>query len=424
MSVAKLTYHLEMEDGRHFVLIPDEDLEPTYRIVGLYFQEIGELVERLGSAPKWLQRLYFYRELRDLLPNRSWFRKTSLAGAFGCEGPDGVRFMGEVREKCRPFFEDEFLPVGHVVRVESYPETRPDLSCRSLDVESPYSRKPMSSGTGVTPPLPDFVYVGITADGRAELPSGTMYDWTPTDKRERERVLFLRQQNPSKIALIRCIDEFERYLVFQLPGVLILVRPVKAHAAFYRRGEDLDPEVLTGLDRKSIRARGFKIFRFAGNWRYQLEEILEDGSLIRSITNLPQTARILNVDQQGRVHIAQGVYAGPPSSKIEPERVLKLWRLGPVETHLVKIAGSYIPLVAFKFSNGITVLIRPVVPSSVFFSTRNGDVTKLADLSKDQLLNAGFQALSHIGRWEQRLEEIIQHGRPLTYSDHGKWVQR
>ncbi|OGY30600.1 MAG: hypothetical protein A3A57_00895 [Candidatus Woykebacteria bacterium RIFCSPLOWO2_01_FULL_41_12] len=212
--------------------------------------------------------------------------------------------------------------------------------------------------------------------------------------------------------------------MFQLPGVLILVRPVKAHAAFYRRGEDLDPKVLTGLDRKSIRARGFKIFRFAGNWRYQLGEILEDGSLIRSITNLPQTARILNVDQQGRVHIAQGVYAGPPSSRIEPERILKLWRLGPVEAYLVRLVGDHIPFAVFQFSSGTTVLIRPVVPSNLFFSTQDGDVAKLAQMTKDQLRITGFQSLPHIGRWEERLEEVVLHGRPLTYFDHGKWVRR
>ena len=424
MSVAKLTYHLEMEDGRHFVLIPDEDLEPTYRIVGLNFQEVDELVEKLGPTPKWLRRLYFHRELRDLLPDRSWFRRTSRAGVFGCESQDGGRIMGEVRKGYRSFFGNEFLPGGYVVRVESYPETRPDLSCRSLDVEGPSSRKPLSTGTGMAPPFPDFVFVEITNDGRAKLPSGTVYDWTPTDKREPERVLFLKGLNPSKTALIRCVDEFERYLAFQLPGVLILIRPVKAHAAFYRPGEDLDPEVLTELNRKAIKARGFKIFRFIEGWQGQLREIAQNGSLIRSITNLPLTTRILNIDQHGHVHIAQGVYAGPPSSRIDPERILKIWHLRPAESHLVRLVGDHIPFAVFKFASGTTVLIRPVVPSNVFFSTQGGDVSKLTEVSRGQLLSKGFQPLPHIGMWEKRLEEVVRYGRPLTYSGHGKWVRR
>lgn len=290
MPPAKQTFHALLADGRHILVMPDEDLETSYRLFVLPADEVTELARRFGPAPDWMERLYHARELRRLLPPT--FRH-SLRGDFGSFEIGGDRVVkgcilpperrnGTVTRWWGIVFDGQRFPGMVVTGVETYPDPKPAMNCNRLNLKDPVVMTPFfarrAAGREFTIGDVEKV-VGVTEDGGVHVSGHGVHRWAPSAKLEVKRLIEPWKWQPEAVYLVKCLDEEDRFVVFFFDRVIILTCPVQHHATFYIERNGLRPEQLPGLvpDKRKALTVGFGRLVHVGHWLTRLGEIAETG---------------------------------------------------------------------------------------------------------------------------------------------------
>jgi hypothetical protein len=143
---------------------------------------------------------------------------------------------------------------------------------------------------------------------------------------------------------------------------------------------------------------------------------------------MPDVMEVGAIDREGRVYTKEsGIFSWQTRAKLEPKRLSLLWALEPLRVHLVRCLNKEAHFALFEFP-GVFVLTCPVMHHATFF--RAGDHVDPNELplllpNKATALRLGFGRLVHGGsEWPTRMEEIVTHGRPLTWRDHGRLTTR
>ncbi|OGY24091.1 MAG: hypothetical protein A2172_00925 [Candidatus Woykebacteria bacterium RBG_13_40_15] len=280
MPPAKLTFHLVTSSGAHLLIMPDEDLELRYRLWLLGESDVWELVQSLGQAPTWMERLYYQRCLRARLPTR--FCRVSPSGRFGFPNPDNGATFGTFKQGSEILFGREVLPFGAVEGMETWPEKRPFIGCLHLD-DLPPIRQPPLVGTGplTRAPVPDLMeVVKIDSEGRVYTKHWGVFTWQQHSATDPKRLTIPWGLAPEATYLVRCLNREDHFVAFFFLKRVLLVCPVKHHAAFYREGEKINPEELPLLlpDKPTALRLGFgRLLQFGTEWPTRMVEVITQG---------------------------------------------------------------------------------------------------------------------------------------------------
>jgi len=440
MPPVKQHFLARLEDGRFALVIPPEDLEPSYQIHLLSHGEVAYFSNRFGPAPAWLEYFYHHPEYRIMLP--PVFRH-SLKGDFGSFEIGGEmvvpwiilppeRRNGTVARRWGIVFEEQRFPDLVVEEVVTYPEKKPSTCHINIDGSAPLGSRPLPSDLISQPCMPDVVEVErIDDEGRVHTTTWGIFTWSPAASLKLDRFVFLEGLEPTKKYLVR-LTSGERFVAFVFVRgkhkVVVLANPTKNNATFYGRFLDSVVDSLEGTENKErLVALGFHRLLGIGDWRRTLERVVGGERIVSDQTRLPRVLKVSEIDSKGYVHLRKGVYCWAPSAKLELERLHVLWELGPTNVYLVRCFGNEDRYVAFFFEEArMVVLTCPVTHHATFFAPSNGIKPRnLAAITcKADAGRAGFRRMLHVGHWTVRMREVVQTGQPRTWSDHGELVRR